>query len=357
MDVVENSSCTVPPGMLRVRLEQQGYAVVAKAIVPATCASATLPEQLRVLWPERFQTSSAAKKACRQSLVLVNGVPASITARTGIGEEVSLVARVVAGPEAGTGRRGKPSTSLPVMYEDDHLAVVSKPAGMEIAALHSALTSTLWPSRAADLEPLWRPQHVHRIDKLTSGLVVAAKTGDALRKLSTSFSSRQVQKRYRCVVAGSLHAVDGGTSSEIRVPLGGQEARTVWATVGHHVHRHYGQVTLVDVHPITGRKHQIRRHMAMLGHPILGDARYWPREGVASLRGLAPPARTSGGDDWEAEAYNDGVLCLAAVQIELPHPHTGEPLLVRAHEGEEWVARCKDLALESSSGASSDVSF
>jgi len=324
--------------MLRVRLEQQGFAVVAKAIVPDTCTSATLPEQLRVLWPERFQTSSAAKKACRQSLVLVNGVPASITARTGVGEEVSLVARVVAGPEAGTGRRGKPSTDLPVMYEDDHLAVVSKPAGMEIAALHSALTSTLWPSRAADLEPLWRPQHVHRIDKLTSGLVVAAKTGDALRKLSASFSSREVQKRYRCVVAGSLHAADGGTSSEIRVPLGGQEARTVWATVGHHVHRYYGEVTLVDVRPISGRKHQIRRHMAMLGHPILGDARYWPREGVDSLRGLA-----SGCDDWEAEAYNDGVLCLAAVQIELPHPHTGEPLLVRAHEGEEWVARCKDL--------------
>ena len=61
----------------------------------------------------------------------------------------------------------------------------------------------------------------------------------------------------------------------------------------------------------------------------------------ASLRSGAARARTSGGDDWEAEAFNQGVLCLEAVQIELLHPHTGEPLLVRALEGEGRVARCK----------------
>jgi len=374
-----------------------GYGVVATATIPTSCSPAPLPERLQTLWPDRYQSASAAKKACRRSLVYINGDVARVTAVTAAGAEVAIVARVQAGPAAGQGRRGMAPTDhrLVVLYEDDHLAVVSKPPGVAIPELRGLLTGALLPSRCADLEPLWRPQHVHRLDKPTSGLVVAAKTGDALRTLSAAFASRNVHKRYRAVVTGRL-GVPGQPRSDIHLPLSGQEARTHWATVGTCPHAQFGEVTLVDVFPITGRTHQIRRHLAMLGHPIVGDVKYGTVQGRDAqqagggeaswdegMRAVASPLDSddepvvaavasrldsdpclhdepsestavagnvdadeegaASGGQCESTSLSVAPLCLAAVQIELSHPHTGESLLVRASEETEWAARCPEV--------------
>ena len=144
-----------------------GYGVVASATVPAhTCTPMPLVVQLRLLWPDRFTTDTSAKRALRRSLVLMDGKQADTTTIATDGAEVSLLARVVAGPPPGQGRRGKaPDERLDVAYEDDHCAVVCKPPGINVAQLRTLLATSLAPSPCSELEPLWRPQHVHRLDK------------------------------------------------------------------------------------------------------------------------------------------------------------------------------------------------
>ena len=100
-----------------------------------------------------------------------------------------------------------------------------------------------------------------------------------MRRLSASFKAREVSKRYRAVVSGRLGEI-GAPAQDVRLPLSGQEAHTRWTAVAHLPHARLGTVTLVDVRPITGRTHQIRRHLAMIGDAILGDAKYQPREGA-----------------------------------------------------------------------------
>ena len=375
-----------------------GFAVVARSVLPAASPAAPLVQHLLTLWPERFATesaglhssypqplrlpyapahprtssapplrhlcatcatpcASAAKKACRRKLVLVDGKVGRTAHVASAAAEISVLARVEAGPAPGTGRRAlaRPEEQLTVLFEDDHLAVVAKPAGVDVPALRTLLAASLAPSQAAEHEPLWRPQHVHRLDKPTRGLLVAAKTGQALRALSAAFAARQVRKRYRAVVAGELGTL-GAPPQSVRVPLSGQEAWTEWVAVARLRHSACGAATLVDLYPHTGRTHQLRRHMAQLGHPIVGDARYWPRSGPladALADSLADPLAVAaeggesgvetgakgeaGGAAKSGTAAGSGPpLHLAAVEIDLAHPLTGEPLNVFAEEPKEW---------------------
>ena len=111
------------------------------------------------------------------------------------------------------------------------LAVVNKPAGLSVQGevrtrLALGLTPTSIRGDVGDDQPLWRPQHVHRLDTPTSGLLVCAKTGQALRELSASFAARRVHKRYRALLYGRLVEPDGTTTT----PLSGQAARTECAS-------------------------------------------------------------------------------------------------------------------------------
>lgn len=197
-----------------------GFAVVARSVLPAASPAAPLVQHLRTLWPERFATesaglhssytplrspcahlrthappalplhllcispapplrhrcatcatpcASAAKKACRRKLVLVDGKVGRTAHVASAAAEISVLARVEAGPAPGSGRRAlaRPEEQLTVLFEDDHLAVVAKPAGVDVPALRTLLAASLAPSQAAEHEPLWRPQHVHRLDKPT----------------------------------------------------------------------------------------------------------------------------------------------------------------------------------------------
>ena len=176
-----------------------------------------------------------------------------------------------------------------VAYEDDHVIVVDKPAGLSVHAGAGRQDKTLVNGLLArypdlgNLEPVERPGIVHRLDADTSGLMVVARTPEAATALSAAIKARDVDRRYSAMVVGKLPAHPGvidrpiGRHPTIRtrqaVVLGGRQARTRFAfAAGFHA---FGKaLSLVNLKLETGRTHQIRVHMRAIGYPILGDPVY-----------------------------------------------------------------------------------
>ena len=190
-----------------------------------------------------------------------------------------------------------------IPYVDDWMAVVYKPAGIHVRGnhvrtVHRAMRHNLPLSPQPDALP--DPDPVHRLDYRTSGRLRVARTATARVTLSQALEGRRIMKRYRAVVLGRLEG-----SGEIDTPLDGRAALTRWSAVRSVRSLKTDWLTEVDLFPVSGRTHQLRRHITELGHPILGDDLYF--------RG--PILRGSG-------------LFLAAVELRLTHPVTGEDLHV-----------------------------
>lgn len=256
-----------------------------------------LDRVVAALFPERLPSRAAAKNACKRGEVLVDGAPAEPSRMVSGGQEIQLLPR--SGPLPAIWEE-----PLEVAWEDDAIAVVVKPAGVLVSGnqhqtLVHALPANLSPSPRPDALP--RPQPAHRIDIATSGLVAVGKTASALAALNRAFAERQVKKRYRAVVNGRLEG-DG----IIAEPIADRPAETRYAVVAHGPSVRCGWSTVVDLWPVTGRTHQLRRHLAGLGHAIVGDTLYGERE--TTLRGQG--------------------LFLAAVELTLPHPDDGRSVRV-----------------------------
>ena len=205
------------------------------------------------------------------------------------------------------------------VYEDADLLVLQKPAGLlcvpgrgpDKQDCLSARAQQQWPGALI----------VHRLDQATSGLVLMARHIDAQRRLSHAFAERQVHKRYQAVVWGLLAATEGAWN-EINLPIAadwerrplrvidpalGKPSLTRWRLLGHHPAT---DTSRIELEPVTGRTHQLRVHMAAIGHPILGDALYAPAE----VQTLAPR------------------LLLHASHLAFAHPSTGDAVAL------EWAA-------------------
>lgn len=117
---------------------------------------------------------------------------------------------------------------------------------------------------------LRRPEVAHRLDAETGGLVLCGKTTAGLQGLSAAFATRQILKRYRALVRGELHGC-----GRITLPISGVPSETEYRSVAVRHSSKCMHVTVVDLWPRTGRTHQLRKHFAYLGHPILGDKKYW----------------------------------------------------------------------------------
>src|SRR5215472_822248 len=221
---------------------------------------------------------------------------------------------------------------LDILYEDNDLAIINKPAGMMVHAGAGATDDAR--NRGTLVNALLhhfgelsgvggelRPGIVHRLDKETSGLIVIAKNDEAHRKLAGQFAQREAKKTYIALVHGSLKQDHGTIRSNIsrdsvrRVRMttrtkAGREAITHY-TVKKRLNSPYGKFTLLEVKIDTGRTHQIRVHLSSLGHPVVGDALYGAPRELKPRTG--PPLSLSRN-------------FLHAAALELQHPRTGQTL-------------------------------
>ena len=225
---------------------------------------------------------------------------------------------------------------LDIVYEDDDLAIINKPAGMMVHAGAGAtedqrnrgtLVNALLHhfGSLSGLGGDMRPGIVHRLDKETSGLIVVAKNDETHRKLAEQFSRREVKKKYIALVHGWTKKESGTISASISRDRARRTRMTTLHSGGREAVSHYrvirrldtpfGKFTLVEVKIDTGRTHQIRVHMASLGHPVVGDTLYGaPRE----LR------KTSGrGNQSGPAAVSRPRNFLHAAELQLTHPRTG----------------------------------
>jgi len=266
---------------------------------------------------------SQIKKAADDGLVRVNGVPAKMGHRLRSGDVVEIERRE---PQA--------CSALPedipvnIVYEDRHVLVVDKPAGMVVHPAAGHWGSTMVNAilhHCKDLSGIGgelRPGIVHRLDKGTSGLLVIAKSDEAHLRLSGQFKRHEVKKTYRALVWGNLKEDEGtidlpmGRHPKDRKKMSTRSRRSKEALTRWKVSKRFGAATLLDVDIVTGRTHQIRVHLAALGHPVVGDSVY--------------------GNPGRADAVRDPLIrskikamkrqALHAARIGFVHPLTGEAL-------------------------------
>ena len=216
-----------------------------------------------------------------------------VTSATGLARDPARKAVVgdvltVVIPEPSTPDALAQDIPLTIVFEDDHLLVVEKPAGLVVHPAAGNLDRTLvnallhhCAGRLSGIGGVARPGIVHRIDKDTSGLLVVAKTDPAHEALSRQFAAHTVDRRYTAVVTGRPLPADGTVTGALaRSAANRQKMAIVADGRGKHAVTHYTTVTpLLDAAKIecrleTGRTHQIRVHMASIGHPLVGDQAY-----------------------------------------------------------------------------------
>ena len=290
--------------------------VTREFIAPAASAGERLDVFLARQMPD--WSRSQIQRLIRQGLVTVDRAPA----RKG-GEQVEPGAHIEVQAERQETRATPEDLPLDVVYEDANLLVVNKTAGMVVHAGAGVKSGTLVNALLHHVATLsgaggeFRPGIVHRLDKMTSGLVIVAKTDAAHRHLSQQFKSREVHKTYVALVHGRVENQHGEMTQPVgrdpvrrtRMKAGGIAARD--ALTRYRVVRRFPHFTLVEAEPQTGRTHQIRVHWASAGHPVVGDLTY------------GAPAKLRVGGREEATLPR---TFLHAAKLAFAHPLTGEPL-------------------------------
>ncbi|QMV18687.1 RluA family pseudouridine synthase [Granulicella sp. 5B5] len=243
---------------------------------------------------------------------------------------------------------------LTIVYEDDDLAVIDKPAGMMVHAGSGSAehnSGTLVNALLFHLGKLskvggdLRPGIVHRLDKQTSGLIVVAKNDVTHRKLSEMFSERELRKVYVALVHGHIAEDEGTVRLAIARDLvrrtrmttkraGGRNAVSNWRVL-ERLETPYGPFTLVEVHIETGRTHQIRVHMQAIGHSVVGDFLYGAPHLIQPLKSAV-----------KREPLELERNFLHAAELEFEHPRTGEALALRAELPEDLTGFLKQLQEE-----------
>ena len=273
-------------------------------------------------------TRSQAARLIAEGRVRVNGKPAAKSARLSGGETVTVDV-----PQLRETALPPQDIPLDVVYEDDDVIVVNKPTGLVVhpAPGHpdGTLVNALLHHCGDSLSGIGgekRPGIVHRIDRDTSGLIIAAKNDAAHLALSAQLKDHSLSRTYECLVTGNMKQDSGtvdapiGRSSADRKKMAvvptGRRAVTHWEVVAR-----YPGVTHLRCRLETGRTHQIRVHMAYIGHPILGDTVYGAKKAVPGLTGQ----------------------CLHAVGLQFIHPRTKDLVSLTCPLPEEFTATLRKI--------------
>ena len=281
---------------------------------------------------------SAAAKLIDGGKVLVNGKTVAKNYKLSLGDEVSVEI-----PEAEPCEAQPENIPLDIIYEDDDIIVVCKPQGMVVHPAAGNSSGTLvnallyhCKGSLSGIGGVVRPGIVHRIDKDTGGLLVVAKNDEAHIFLSEKLKNHEISRIYTAIAIGNFKE-DSGT---VDAPIGrhptdrkkmaiirsaDKKARN--AVTHYSVEERFSRFTLIKCRLETGRTHQIRVHMASLGHPLLGDTVY-------------------GGGGTDFEAKNKAIVkgqCLFARELHLTHPRTGEDMVFRVPLPENFTAVIEKL--------------
>ena len=273
-------------------------------------------------------TRSAAQRLIVEGLVTVDGKAPAKSLKLSGGETVAVTV-----PEPEEAQALPEDIPLDVVYEDDDVIVVNKPVGMVVhpAPGHSGgtLVNALLHHCGDSLSGIGgelRPGIVHRIDRDTSGLIIAAKNDFAHQALSAQLQDHSLCRTYEAVVIGNLREDSGTVNAPIdrnpkdrkkmAVVPGGRPAVTHWQVL-----ERFPGYTYVRCRLETGRTHQIRVHMAYIGHPLYGDTVYGAKKAAPGMTGQ----------------------CLHAVGLTFRHPRTGETVELSCPLNEEFTAFLRKL--------------
>jgi len=297
-----------------------------------TASSDDASKRLDQLLRERFPQCSRARlqEWIRSGGVLVAGLPSRASHTVRAGETIEVE------PADPPPLRATPETiPLAVLYEDDDLVAIDKPAGMVVHAGAGVRTGTLVNALLGRFDALsgvageLRPGIVHRLDRFTSGVLLVAKNDQAHRNLAAQFASRQVEKVYFALVHGLVKAGSGRIDRPIardpvrraRMTARLAEGRAAWSQ--YRVLRRFHGFTLLEVKIGTGRTHQIRVHLSSIGHPVAGDTLYGA---PSTVEGMPPLGR----------------YFLHSHRIRFRLPSTGEEISIESPlppELESWIAQ------------------
>ena len=215
-------------------------------------------------------TKSALKKALKKNLIYVDGQLA--TSATYINGNETIVCQT----PLDTLQKKEHRLKMNVIFEDDYLAIIAKPAGILVSGnsfktIDNALIQNLKPSSQTDAV---KPRPVHRLDYATTGLLLVGKTSASILALNKLFENKQITKTYLAVSIGAMEK-----EGTINLSVDDKEAISDFKVIETVASERFGYLNLVKLYPKTGRRHQLRKHLSATGNPILGDATYY-KEGL-----------------------------------------------------------------------------
>jgi 23S rRNA pseudouridine1911/1915/1917 synthase len=256
-------------------------------------------------------TKSSLKKALKKNYITVNGAVATSatfinggeTIQFSIPEEI-IPKKILVFP-------------LEVLFEDEHLAIIHKPAGILVngntfKTIANALSQNIKRSNLSDATI---PKPVHRLDYATTGILLVGKTSSSIRALSQLFRDKVIQKTYYAITIGEMD-----NQGEISSEIDGRESHSNYKLCESVPSKRFEKLNLVELKPQTGRRHQLRKHLSSIGNPILGDKDY----GTENLI-----------------LYGKGMY-LHAYSLEFIHPFTNEKIFLK----DEFIQRFKKIFVQ-----------
>ncbi len=243
-------------------------------------------------------TKSALKKVLKKKYITVDDTLAKTATIIRGGEVIKLTLPKIVSPKK------RLVFPLSVLYEDEHLAMIYKPAGILVSGnqfktISNALQQNIKASTLADATT---PQPVHRIDYATTGVLLVGKTNSSIRVLNKMFEDKSIMKTYFAVVISKIHA-----NGKITSKIDGKKAESDYELIESVPSKRFGKLNLLRLHPQTGRRHQLRIHLSGIGNPILGDSAYGIEDLILNRKGLY----------------------LHAYSLAFTHPFTNEEIKVR----------------------------